>query len=235
MLQPFGDGIWLADGSTTSTAGFRYPTRTAIIRLSAGGLFVWSPVALTNSLRTAVEALGDVQFVVAPNDLHHLWLADWKTAFPSAQLYAPPGLRKRRHDLVFDGELADGLDPAWGADLDQVIVRGNLITTEVVFFHHASRTAIFTDLIQHFEPDWFSGWRAVVARLDLMAATEPEVPRKFRTAFVDRRSARAALARILEWPIDNVLMAHAPPVSGGGSAFVRRAFRWLLPPPPAAL
>jgi hypothetical protein len=106
-------------------------------------------------------------------------------------------------------------------------MRGNLITTEVVFFHRESGTVIFADLIQHFGPTWFAGWRAVVARLDLMTGPEPETPRKFRNAFVDRRRARAALQQILAWPAQRVLMAHAPPVESGGQAFIRRAFRWL--------
>ena len=106
-------------------------------------------------------------------------------------------------------------------------MRGNLITTEVVFFHHRSGTAIFTDLIQHFSPTWFTGWRAMVARLDLMTATEPQVPRKFRNAFVDRRAARAGLRRILAWPARRALMAHAAPVEADGQAFIGRAFRWL--------
>jgi len=86
---------------------------------------------------------------------------------------------------------------------------------------------IFTDLIQHFSPTWFTGWRGVVANLDLMTAPEPETPRKFRNTFVGRRAARAALRRILDWPAERVLMAHAPPVDSDGQAFIRRAFRWL--------
>jgi hypothetical protein len=227
MLQPFGENIWLADGPQTAVAGFAYPSRMAVIRLTGGGLFIWSPVALTAQLRAKADALGPVVSLVAPNSLHHLFLAEWQAAYPAAKAYAPPGLRDRRRDLTFDGDLAEAPAPEWAQDIDQVLVRGNLITTEVVFFHKTSRTVLFTDLIQHFDAKAFTGWRAIVARLDLMTAAEPEVPRKFRTAFVDRRKARAALARILSWPAVRVVMAHAPPVTQDGGAFIRRAFRWL--------
>jgi hypothetical protein len=60
-----------------------------------------------------------------------------------------------------------------------------------------------------------------------MTGAEPEAPRKFRNAFIDRRAARAALERILAWPVERVLMAHAPPVARDGRAFIARAFRWL--------
>jgi hypothetical protein len=87
---------------------------------------------------------------------------------------------------------------------------------------------LFADLVQHFPTGWFAGWREVVARVDLMAAAEPEVPRKFRLAFVDRSAARALVRRILAWPADKVVMAHAPPVRQEGRRFIKHVFRWLV-------
>jgi hypothetical protein len=82
MLQSFGDDIWLADGPETVVAGFRYPTRMAVIRLPGRSLFIWSPVALSDALRAAVDALGQVDHIVAPNSLHHLFLGEWQAATP---------------------------------------------------------------------------------------------------------------------------------------------------------
>lgn len=226
-LRAFADDIWLANGPEAVVAGFCYPTRAAIIRLSGGRLLVWSPVALSPALCAAVDALGEVRYLVAPNSLHHLFLAEWLRAYPAARLYAPPGLRGKRRDLTFDAELGDTADPEWAGELDQVAMRGNLITTEVVFFHVASRTVLFADLIQHLAPGSLAGWRALVARLDLMTGPEPEVPRKFRTTFINRRSARASIQRVLAWPADKVVMAHAGPVLHDGRAFIKRAFLWL--------
>ena len=61
-----------------------------------------------------------------------------------------------------------------------------------------------------------------------MAAPEPQTPRKFRNATLDRRAARAALACILAWPAEKVLMAHAAPIEADGQAFIARTFRWLV-------
>ena len=199
----------------------------SILRLEDGALFAWSPVALSDALRAEVNALGEVRFIVAPNTLHHLYITDWQSAYPDAQVFAAPGLRKRRKDIAFDYDLDDAAPTGWAGVVDQVVVRGNLITTEVVFFHRASETILFTDLLQNFEPGWFSGWRAIVARLDLMVGHEPQVPRKFRTAFVNRAAARAALDSILSWPVQKVLMAHGKPVEDDAQVFLKRAFRWL--------
>jgi hypothetical protein len=227
MLKQFGHEVWISDGPEVAIAGFHYPTRMAVIRLSDGSLFVWSPIQLTDTLRAEVDALGEVRHIVAPNSLHHLFLPEWKSAYPGARVCAPPGLRGKRKDIVFDADLGNVPSPDWAGEIDQVLMQGNLITTEVVFFHARSGTVFFTDLIQQFPANSFSGWRALVAKLDLMTGSEPSVPRKFRVAFINRRAGRASLERIFAWPAQKVLMAHGTPVETDARAFLRRAFGWL--------
>lgn len=228
MLQRFAEEIWTTDGPTVSVAGFHFPTRMIVIRLSNGALFIWSPIALTGELGIAVDQLGPVRHIVAPNHLHHLFLEDWHRAYPTAEIHAAPELRPKYPDLKWSSELGDTPAPEWADDIDQVIVRGNRITTEVVFFHRLSRTVIFTDLIQQFESGWFKGWRGLVARLDKMTAPRPTVPVKYRMAFRDRDIARTALQRIMAWPGEALLTAHAPPIRHDGRDAIAHAFDWLL-------
>ena len=199
----------------------------AVIRLTNGDLVLWSPTALTDDLRAAVETLGAVRYLIPPNSLHHTFLGDWQSAYPDAKVYAPPGLREKRKDIRFDGDFGDGPIAAWAEQIDFAMMWGNRITIEVILFHCESGTTILADLIQQLPRGWFKGWRALVARLDLMVAAEPTVPRKFRIAFTDRRAARRALRHILAWPTKKVLIAHGPPITDDGQAFLRRAFRWL--------
>jgi hypothetical protein len=112
--------------------------------------------------------------------------------------------------------------------MEQVIVRGNRITTEVVFFHRESATVLVTDLVQQIPKGWYRGWRAVVAQLDLMTAPVPSVPRKFRMATTDKVAARDAVKRILEWPAQRLVMAHGTPMQSGGQEALRQAFGWLM-------
>jgi hypothetical protein len=227
-LIEFGPEIWIAQGPiVTAAAGFRYPTRMAVIRLANGDLVIWSPIALSDELHARLSTLGKVCYLFPPNSLHHVFLDGWQKAYPDARIYAPPGLREKRKDIRFDGDFDEAMVAAWTEDLDLAIMRGNWITTEVVFFHRKSDTVLFADLVQQFRPGWFRGWRAVVARLDLMMGAEPSVPRKFRIAFTDRSAARASLQSILAWPARKVLMAHGEPVVECARAFIKRAFRWL--------
>jgi len=143
MLVPFGQNLHVADGPPVSFFGFPYPTRMAVVRLSTGSLWVWSPIALTKELIGAVEAMGPVGCIVSPNKLHHVFLPEWKDRWPDARLYAPPGLARKKKQLHFDAELGDQADAAWLGDIDQAVFRGSFALEEVVFFHRASSTAIF--------------------------------------------------------------------------------------------
>jgi hypothetical protein len=113
MLQEFGQSLYIADGPTVSFYGFPYPTRMAVIQLSDGSAWVWSPVALSDELADSVESVGPVRFIVSPNKIHHLFLPEWARRWPDARLYAPPGLAKRKPELKFDDELGDEADPGW--------------------------------------------------------------------------------------------------------------------------
>ncbi len=105
MLQHFADDIWLVDSGTVSVLGFHYPTRAAVIRVAENTLLLWSPVALTDDLAQAVRKLGTLRYVVAPNTLHHLFVADWLSGFHESTLYGPKALAAKRKDLSFTGFL----------------------------------------------------------------------------------------------------------------------------------
>jgi hypothetical protein len=227
QLQHFGDEIWFANGPAVMSAGFRYPTRMAVIRLDGGGLFAWSPIALSPELRAGVDALGEVHFLVTPTKMHHLSLTTWRNAYPRAVLYAAPGSRQRRLEIGFDEDLGDAPAAGWAGQIDQVIMRENAIAEEVVFFHKKSGTVMFADLLQNFPHGWFGGLQALIARADGMIGVEARTPNKFRLAFTNRQAAHAAVERILAWPAQRVLMAHGTPVTADGQAFLRRAFAWL--------
>ncbi len=229
MLQPFGPEIWIADGGDVEgMAGFHFPTRMAVIRLKDGSLMIWSPVAPTAELRAEVAALGPVAHLVAPNSLHHLFLLNWLQAFPKARAHAAPGLAAKRRDIPFAGDLGDAPPPDWAGEVDQVVLRGNRITEEVVFLHRASGTVLVTDLVQHLPRGWFRGWRALVARLGGMTGPAPAVPHKFRLAFTDRAATRAAVEQILSWPAERLVIAHGETVPQGAGPVLRAAFAWAL-------
>lgn len=227
MLEEFGPSLFVAEGPTVSFFGFPYPTRMAVVRLSDGDLWVWSPVALTDALANSVEAIGPVRHIVSPNKLHHLFLGEWAARWPEARLYAPPGLARKKPEIHFDADLGDAPDPAWAADIDQVIFRGSLAMEEVVFFHRASSTAIICDLIQRFVPEKMTGWKGKLMQLDGMVGEQGSTPREWRASFLHRGPARAARQKVLDWNPERLLIAHGECAQSGATEIVRQALDWI--------
>jgi len=229
MLNQVGDELWIAEGEPVSFYGFPYPTRMAVVRLSNGDLWVWSPATLTEALTVEMGSLGPVRHLVEPNKLHHLFLPDWVSAFPEARLYAPPGLAKKRRDISFHAELGDVPDTAWAGEIDQVVFRGSLFMEEVVFFHRRSRAALVCDLIQKFDPETTRGLHGLLMRLDGLVGPNGSTPREWRASFWNRRAARAALRQALEWDVEALVIAHGIWVRKSGREALRRSLAWLKP------
>jgi hypothetical protein len=227
MLEEFGPDLYVADGPTVSFYGFPYPTRMAVAKLSDNSAWVWSPVALSEGLAGAVDAIGPVGHIVSPNKLHHLFLGEWTKRWPDARLYAPPGLARKRPDLHFDAELADEPDPAWAADIDQVIFRGSFAMEEVVFFHRESQTAIIGDLVQRFPESKMSGWSGMLMRLDGLVGEHGSTPREWRASFLRRGAARRARDKVLGWKAERLLIAHGECSQSNATAILTEALGWL--------
>lgn len=227
MLEEFGPGLHSVDGPTVSFHGFPYPTRMAVVRLPNASLWVWSPIALTDTLATAVDSIGRVRYIVSPNKLHHLYLPEWSRRWPDARLFAPPGLARKKPELRFDAELGDEPNPLWMSEIDQVIFRGSFAMEEVVFFHRASGTAIFGDLIQRFSGSGMSRWKRTLLRLDGLLGERGSTPREWRATFVHRNRTRAARERVLGWRPVRLLIAHGECADSGASEIIAAALRWI--------
>jgi len=226
-LTPFGPGIWIADGPAVPFFTMPYPLRMSVIRLENGDLFIHSPIQPDDELMNAVAALGRVRHLVSPNKLHHLYMSDWKARFPGALLYASPGLRAKRKDIVFDTALGDEGPAAWAGQIDQRVFRGSFFMEEVVFFHRASRTLILADLIENFPADHFTGWQKWLARMIGIVQPDVGMPRDWRLTVLNRKRARECIAAIAAWKPEKIIVAHGDCIEENAGAALKRAFGWL--------
>lgn len=229
MLVEVARDIWIVEGENVRFVGISYPTRMTVVRLRDGGLWIYSPIRSSRELRSELESLGTPRCIVSPNKLHHLFLGEWAESWPEASLYAPPGLAKRRKDLVFHAELGDETDPAWAVDIDQVVFRGSFAMEEVVFFHRHSATLIVADLIQKFDPATLPWPQRMVMKADGLVGKNGSTPREWRLSFWNRAATRKALAKAIAWNPERIVLAHGDWVRAGGREALRASMRWLGP------
>lgn len=230
MLGQVHDALWVADGEIVSFFGIAYPTRSVIARLESGDLWIWSPIRLTEKLRAELNQLGSVRHLVSPNKLHHLYLHEWKAAYPEAALWGPQSTIKKCSDLSFREALKDSPPLEWRPDIDQAWFRGSFAMDEIVFFHRPSATAIIADLIQTFSDSFlrehWGRWR-FLARLDGLTQDQARAPLEWRLSFINRAPARRARDKILSWNCRRVIVAHGEWPRENGNVFLAKSFRWL--------
>ena len=230
-LEAIDGSLWVAEGEIVSFFGAPYPTRAVVARLNDRKLWVWSPIALTPALRAEIDQLGAVAHLVSPNKLHHLYLQDWKAAYPEAEIWGPRSTIGKRKDLQFRQPLEDEPPAGWDGLIGQAWFRGSPFMDEIVFFHIPSSTAILADLSENFSPrflrDHWPWWLRPLAKLDGITEGQGFAPLEWRLSFFDRRPARAALRKVLGWNAERVIMAHGVWQKENGSAYLERVFRWL--------
>lgn len=231
VLEAISEAMWLAEGETVSFYGFPYPTRYVVVRLHNGDLWVWSPIKPSVGLIEEINRLGNVVHLVSPNKLHHLFLRDWKSLYPTADVWGPQSTIKKRHDVTFREPLTDTPPIGWQSDLDQAWFRGSLAMDEIVFFHRPSSTVVLGDLIENFTHSFlqkhWSWWQRPLAKLDGITSDNPRAPLEWRLSFIGRALAREAREKVLGWNCERVIMAHGDWQRSNGQAFLVRSLEWV--------
>ena len=222
MFERIADDVWTTE-RPQKFWGVETGTRTTVVRLSDGGLFVHCPVPLDAATRVEVDALGPVRAVVASSLFHHLYVGEWMRAYPQALFCACPGLSEKRPDLTFGHVLGDTPHPLWAADLEQLFFSARF-EKEVVFFHRRTRTMISADALLNLRHHKSRRTRLVAL---FMFNLGPGRGWMERIAVRDWKLGRAQVDRMLEWDIERILIAHGDLVLENGRDVLRDAYDWL--------
>ena len=230
--KSFGTDIWIVDGPTIRFYGMPFPTRMTVVRLSDGGLWIHSPIALDDALRARIEALGPVRHLVAPNWIHYASVHQWQAVWPEATTWAAPKVESRAaaHNVPIriDHLLDNTATPPWAGEIAFRHVSGSAVHSEVVFFHRASRTLILTDLIENFDPRHLPWWMSALTRLVGITApdgrTPPDIAATFRK---NRAEARGHVDWMLAQAPERVILAHGRCYETEALPRLRRALKGL--------
>ena len=229
-LVPFAENVWLLEGDDVRFLGVPFQTRSVIIRLPNGNIWVHSPVALTPERIAAVSALGPVSYLVEPNKIHSLHLADWHAEWPESTRWVSPEFSDRHPDIEADLVLESDAPPAWLGVIDQQVIEGHKLLDEVWFCHTPSRSLIVTDLIQKHAPEKQGVFWGSVKKLVGLYGEKGGTALDIRLSFQEKALARECVENVLEWEFDRLIVSHGLCWKSGAKAEVRRAMSWLLKP-----
>lgn len=209
-----------------SYLGVPIGTRMTIVRLNSDSLFIHSPIRLDEQTQAELAKLGRVDFVVSPNNMHHLFIGDFFDMYPSAKIYASPGLPEKRTDLSFKYKLHDIPEPEWAEHIDQMLFLGHPLLREVIFLHKRTGILIVADLIVNFQSDSHPLTRLVTKIGGIYQRPTP--PIDYNLSAENTVRIRASMNRILQWDFDRIILSHGSIVEQNGKAVLKEAFKWLL-------
>jgi len=203
------DSIWAIERPLWF-GGVRIRARTTVVRLSGGALWVHSPCAPTGDVCAALDALGEVRWIVVPNRYHHLQTPATAARYPKALVVGPKTVQARNPNV----SLAMGTDdPAYlrsTPELTAIPLRGVPFLDETVFFHAASGSLIAADLlISACARDHWT-WRMAARLLGRYGKvrTPPDVRMKTRA----NAAVAESIAQMRALPVQQILVAHADPI-----------------------
>lgn len=166
------EGLWTFEQpQKLSGTDVSINVRMTAVRLSTGGLFIYSPIAPTRECVELVKEVGTVTDICLTTHAyeHKVFVAPFARQFPKAKVWSSPGqwsfplnLPSQLFGIFPEATLEQGQSYPWSPDLDfrifrGMVAKGNLkdvgSLTEVAFFHKASRTLLLTDAVVHIPAD----------------------------------------------------------------------------------
>ena len=224
MLRKLDENLWVIDHEFAMSGGIQIGTRTTVIRLSDGSLFVHALGPADDGDHVELSKLGNVAHAVAPNLFHNEFVEDWRARYDGAKFYAPETFEEKVPSLDFE-VLTDETPAAWSADIKQVKVEGAPVLGEIVFFHPSSRTLLLTDLCFNMVHSDSFITRLV---LRIMGGYGHFGPSRLAKSFMkDKAAIRRGIDKILEWDFDRVTVTHGVVLERGGHEKFKQSYAWL--------
>lgn len=219
------DAIWVSERPVWFR-GVRLRSRTTVIRLEDGGLFVHSPPDPTPEWCVAVDALGDVRWLVVPNCFHHLGATATAARYPTATLVGPQSAVDRNANLELELEIHDDAFRSAFGELDVIPFRGCPFLDETVFFHRPTCTLVAADLVISATPrdHWTWRWAGRLTGCYQRVRVPPDVRGKTRPSDEAARSVE----RLIDLPAERLLVAHTDPIEERPLERIAEAWRFAM-------
>jgi len=208
-----------------SALGMQIGHRMTVIKLrpeSGGGLWIHSPVQMTDELVTAVEALaepGTARHLIIPSRTHDLHLKEWMQRIPADTTFAPAAIGRVHPDWKIGGILTEDFTAPWSTELPHTRLLGAPRVNEVIFFHAPTKTLILVDSVFNLrtKQPLIGGLLLTLNKCRHGIATS----RLFRSTIKDKSAFSASLKRVLEWDFERVLVGHGDLIEGSDVAALR--------------
>jgi hypothetical protein len=203
--------------------GARLRTRTTVVRLDDGSLFLHTPAPPTDALVEELRALGHVRWLVVPNCWHHLGAPAAAVRFREARLVGPASALRRNRLLRLDLDLHDGQFGKLVPEFDALPLAGVPFWDETVLYHRPTQTLLGADIVCSAGVNDHFTWR-FGARLT-GCYERVRVPPDARKKLEDKAATARSLLSMLQRPAERLIIGHGDIIEQGCRDQLAHAWR----------
>ena len=141
-MRKIDTNIWVHETEFKLFAA-EFGNRMTVLLLKDGTLLLHSPVKIEAELVKEVMKIGNVSYIVTPNNFHGLFAEDWASQFPDAIHYTAKedDLKKGK-----DRALSELTSVVSEEEIKLIKIEGAPKVNEYAIFHKSSGTLILTDM-----------------------------------------------------------------------------------------
>ena len=219
------DVIWITQRPVWF-GGVRLRSRTTVVRLAGDALWVHSPCPPTDEVCAALDALGEVRWIVVPNRYHHLQTPATAARYPAALVVGPKSVQARNPHVKLTASTDDPAYVRATPELTSIPLRGVPFLDETVFFHPASGSLIAADLLISACAHDHWTWRAaarIFGRYERVG-TPPDVQMHTRA----NPEVAESIAQMRALPLERILVAHANPITDRPAQRIAEAWGFAI-------
>ncbi|KAJ6487106.1 hypothetical protein C8R47DRAFT_515555 [Mycena vitilis] len=236
VIREVANNVWTFSRPFALFGWINLGGRSTAIKLSNGGVWVIASTPLSPETKTKLDELGPVQYIIAVNAVHNLYLGEFKEAYPDAKLIAPAAALARCSDktLSFDGVWGrDAPETKYGFEDDiQACYFSGHKNKDVAFFHPRSGTLVTADLVINLPGTEQYSKSAAAGRFPFYGPLGKPynwIQSKHAAAMVVDADAMTRDAKtVAGWDFSRIIPCHGDVIEGEGKKVWREAYKAQL-------
>jgi hypothetical protein len=224
--------------------------RGTLVKLKTGNVAVFSPVAFTPDVKSKVQSMGPIKYIVAPDIEHHIFISTWAKEYPEAEIIGMEGLPEKRekdpatkgtkfhHVFSSKNKLDVHITPEFDDEFAYEYFHSHT-NKELVFLHKPSRTMIEADLLfslpatEQYSKSGINPHSGILTKLfgGIMNTRGDMVWQRrflwYAAGSADRGAFADSARRIKQWDYDRIIPCHGDVIETGGKGIMDKALAWF--------
>ncbi|KAG1900311.1 uncharacterized protein F5891DRAFT_309708 [Suillus fuscotomentosus] len=231
VIREVAKDVWIFSRPFARFGIIQMGGRSTAIKLRQGGVWVLASTPLTQDTRNKIDELGEVKYIIGADAVHHMFLGEFKRAYPNAKLIGVEDAIKNMSDkdLQFDG--------LWGRDLpsrnygfeDEIkhCYFSGFRNKDVAFLHMPSKSLIEADLLLNLPANEQYSKSSSSPRMNIKP--DSWIHRAIiNNSTVDAKAMRRDATTVANWDFDRIIPCHGDVIETDGNKMWRTLYDAFL-------